>query len=46
MDKEGVVYTYNGLLSHKEKKEWNNTIYSSMNEPRDCHTKESKSEEK
>ena len=29
------------LLSHK--KEWNNAIFSNMNEPRDYHTKWSKS---
>ena len=41
MDKEDVVYLYNGiLLSHK--KEWNNSIFSNMNRPRDCHTKWSK----
>ena len=34
MDKEDVVHIYNGILfSHK--KEWNNAIYSNMNEPRD-----------
>ena len=34
MDKEDVVPTYDGILfSHK--KEWNNAIYSNMNEPRD-----------
>ena len=36
-------YIYNRiLLSHK--KEWNNTIWSNMNGPRDYHTKWSKSE--
>ena len=40
MDKEDVVY--NGiLLSHK--KEWNNAICSNIDEPRDYHTKWSKS---
>ena len=43
MDKEDVVYMYNGiLLSHK--KEWNNGICSNMDGPRDYHTKWSKSE--
>ena len=47
MDKEDVmcvcVCVYNGiLLSHK--KEWNNDIYSNMDEPRDYHTKWSKSD--
>ena len=38
MDKEDVVYCYNGiLLSHK--KEWNNAICSNMDGPRDYHTK-------
>ena len=38
-----MVYTYNGkLLSHK--KEWNNTICNNIDEPRDYHTKWSKSE--
>ena len=37
MDKEDVVYLYNGiLLSHK--KEWNNAICNNMGGPRDCHT--------
>ena len=43
MDKEDVVYLYNGiLLSHK--KEWNNTICSNMDGPRDYHTNWGKSE--
>ena len=43
MDKEDVVYIYSGiLLSHK--KEWNNAICSNMDEPRDDHTKWSKSD--
>ena len=43
MDKEDVVQIYNGiLLSHK--KEWNNTICSDMDGPRDYHTKWSKSD--
>ena len=42
-DKEDVVYVHSGiLLSHK--KEWNNAIYSSMDEPSDNHTKWSKSD--
>ena len=45
MNKEDVVYAYNGiLLSHK--KEWNNAICSNMDEPRDYHTKWSKSDRK
>ena len=44
MGKEDVVHIYNGtLLSHK--KEWNNAICRNMDEPRDYHTKWSKSEE-
>ena len=43
MDKEDVVYIYNGILvSHK--KEWNNAICSNMDVPRDYHTKCSKSD--
>ena len=38
-----MVHIYNGiLLSHK--KEWNNVICSNMVEPRDYHTKWSKSD--
>ena len=41
-NKEDVVHIYNGiLLSHKKQ---NNTICSSMDEPRDCHTEWSKSD--
>ena len=41
MNKENLVYLYNGiLLSHK--KEWNNTICNNMDEPRDYHTEWSK----
>ena len=37
------VYIHNGiLLSHK--KEWNNAIYSNMDETRDSHTEWNKSE--
>ena len=37
------THTHNGiLLSHK--KEWNNAICSNMDEPRDYHTKWSKSD--
>ena len=43
MDKEDVIYIYNGiLLSHK--KEWNDAIYSNMDGHRDYHTKWSKLE--
>ena len=43
MDKESVVYTYNGiLLSYK--KEWNIVICSNMDGPRDYHTEWSKSD--
>ena len=46
MNKEGIVcvyiYIYNEIpLSHKE---WNNAICSNMDDPRDYHTKQSKSE--
>ena len=45
MDREYVVYIYNGiLLSHE--KEWNNAICSNMDGPRDCHTKWNKSDRK
>ena len=38
MDKEDVVYIYNGILpSHK--KEWNNAICSNMDGPREYHAK-------
>ena len=41
IDKEDVVYLYNGiLLSHKM--EWNNAICSNMDRPRDYHTMSSK----
>ena len=43
MDKEDVIYVYNGI-SHSHKKEWNNAICSNMYAPRDYHTKWSKSE--
>ena len=49
MDKEDVaymcryVYIYNGILL-RHKKEGNNDICSNMNEPRDYHIKQSKSE--
>ena len=43
MDKEDVVYIYNGiLLSHKEK--WNSAICRDVDGPRDCYTDWSKSE--
>ena len=43
MDKEEVVHIYNGILLSL-KKEWNDTICSNMDEPRDYHTKWSKSD--
>ena len=43
VDEENVVYLYNELLLSHEK-EWNNALCSSMNGPRDYHTKGSKSE--
>ena len=43
MDKEDVVYLYNGLLlSHKT--EQNYAICRDVNGPRDCHTEWSKKE--
>ena len=43
MDEEDVAHVYSGiLLSHK--KEWNITICSNMNGPRDDHTKWNKSD--
>ena len=43
MDKEDVVYLYNGiLLSHE--KGWNNAICNNMDGPRDYHITGSKSE--
>ena len=42
MDKEDVVHVYNGILALK--KEWNNTICSHMDGPRDDHTKWNKSD--
>ena len=42
MDKEDVVYIYNGILAIE--KEWNNAICSNMDGPRDCHTEWSKSD--
>ena len=43
MDKEDVVCIHNGIqLSHK--KEWTNAICSSMDGPRDYHTKLSNSD--
>ena len=44
-DKEDVVYIYNGiLLSHK--KEWNNTICSNIDGPRDYQQSEIKKRQK
>ena len=37
-----MIHIYYGILSHK--KEWNNTICSTMDITRDYHTKGSKSE--
>ena len=38
MDKEDVLDIYNGIvLSHQ--KEWNNVIWSNIDEPQDYHTK-------
>ena len=42
MDKEDVVYIYNGILAIK--KEWKNAICSNIDGPRGYHTKGSKSE--
>ena len=43
MDKEDVVYIYNGiLLSHKKEKNW--VICRDVDGPGDYHTKQSKSE--
>ena len=43
VDKEDVIYTYNGIL-FSYKKEWNNVICNNMDGPRDCHTKWSQTE--
>ena len=43
MDKEDVVYLYNGILL-SSKKEWNNAICSNMYGPGAYHTKWSKSD--
>ena len=43
LGKEDVVQVYSGILS-SHKKEWNNAIFSNMDEPRDYHIKWSKSE--
>ena len=45
MDKEDMVYIYNGVL-HSHKKEWNYAICSNMDGPRDYHIKWSKTEKK
>ena len=37
MDKEDVVYIYNGISHSHTKKEWNNAVYSHMGGPRDFH---------
>ena len=44
MDKEDVVHMYNGIVPNHEK-ERNDGICSSMEEPRDYHTKWSKSDQ-
>ena len=43
VDKEDVVYTYNGILLSRQKG-WNNAICSNMDGPTDYHTKQSESE--
>ena len=43
MDKK-VLYIYTMDYFSAIKKEWNNAIFSNMNEPRDYHTKSSKTE--
>ena len=43
MDKEAVVHVYNGILV-SNKLEWNNTIFSNKDGPRDYHTKWNKSD--
>ena len=45
MDKEYVVYMYNGILL-TYLKEWNWLICRDVDGPRDCHTEWSKSERK
>ena len=43
MNKEDVVYIYNGiLLSHKKERNW--VICRDVDGSRDCHTERSKSE--
>ena len=42
-DKEDMVLKYNGILRDC-KKEWNNAVFSNIDEPKDYHTKYSKSE--
>ena len=42
MDKEDIVYTYNGILTIK--KEWNNAIFWNKNGLEDYHTKWGKSD--
>ena len=41
-DKEDMIRKYDGIL-RDHKKEWNSAIFSNMDEPRDYHTKFSKS---
>ena len=44
MDREDVVYLYNGELYYSAIKKWNNVIFSNIDGPRDYHTKWSKLE--
>ena len=44
MDKEGVAYINNTGILLNQKKEWNTAICNNIDEPRDYHTKLSKSE--
>ena len=37
MDKEDVVYIYNGISHSHTKKEWNTAVYSHLGGPRDFH---------
>ena len=41
--KEGMVHIYSGVL-HSHKKQWNHAICSTLDGPRDYHTKWSKSD--
>ena len=46
MDKEDVVYIYNGILLSHLKKGWNSAICSNVDGPRDYHIMWSKSKTK